>query len=101
MPQSKNDKNPEFDHKIESCLNRKDIVPDALNASISRINDHIRITVGYDGKFDYYEINYKGLTCYAVQGLIEPINRTTEDAVQQCEKLVYDLVDSKLLMFDF
>lgn len=92
MPQTKTDENPDFDHEIESCLSRKDLIPGALNASINRINNHIAITVHYDGKYDYYEINYKGLTCHAVQGLTEPINGTTEDAVQRCEKLVNDFV---------
>lgn len=90
VPQTKNDNTPEFDSEIESCVNRKNLLPSALNTSINitRISNHIQIVVDYDGKHDYYEINYNGLTCYTVQGLTEPINRNAVEAVQQCEKLV-------------
>lgn len=86
MPQTKHDENAEFDLEIESCVNQKTLLPAAFNASINRVNNHIRITVDYGGKLDYYEVNYKGLTCYAALGLSEPIDRKLEDAIRDCEK---------------
>ncbi|XP_037041067.1 uncharacterized protein LOC119077848 isoform X2 [Bradysia coprophila] len=86
VPQSKIDESDEFDDEIENCVKRHNLIPSVMNASIVRINNHIRITVYYDGKYDYYEINYKGFTCYVERELTEPINRTVEAAVQDCEK---------------
>lgn len=92
VPQSEKDENPEFEDDIDNCVKQKNLIPDALNATISRVKNHITISVGYDGKYDYYEVNYKGQTCYFVQGLIDLINRTTEDAVRQCDKFVIFVV---------
>lgn len=90
VPQSKTDETNEFDNEIDNCVNRSSLIPSAMNASIVRINNHIRVTVQYGGKYDYYEMNYRGFTCHAERELTEPINRTVETAVRECEKLVDD-----------
>lgn len=84
--------NPGFNAKIDSCLNHKNLLPDSLATSlnVSRISDHIQITVNYDGKFDYYGINYNGYyTCYAFRGFTGPLNITTEEAVKECDKFSF------------
>lgn len=71
-------------------MKRKKLITRALSASINitRINNHIEIIIDFDGKFDYYKLNYKGLTCHTAHGLTEPIKGNATEAIQQCEKLV-------------
>lgn len=81
--------NAEFYRAMEMCLNQTTLLPAAFNATIKRINNHIGITVHYDGKYDYYKVNSMGRwggACYVALGLNEPIETNLEDAGNQCEK---------------
>ncbi|XP_037048410.1 uncharacterized protein LOC119082848 [Bradysia coprophila] len=87
IPQSKKEVSNEFEHEIERCANQQNLVSSATNVSIARIDNHIRIWVNYDGKYDFYVINSKGYVCYAKRELTAPpINGLTDDAVQECDK---------------
>ncbi|KAG4070154.1 hypothetical protein HA402_013397 [Bradysia odoriphaga] len=95
IPQSKKEVINEFEHEIERCAKQQDLISSATNVSITRIDNHIRISVNYDGKYDYYVLNSKGYVCYAKRELAAPINGLTENAVQECDKtLAHEVYDS-------
>ncbi|XP_037041567.1 uncharacterized protein LOC119078212 [Bradysia coprophila] len=87
VPQSKREVSNEFEHEIERCANQQNLLSSATNVSIARIDNHIRISVKYDGKYDLYVLNSKGYVCYAKRELTAPpINGLMDDALQECDK---------------
>lgn len=73
--------------QLSKCLKSIEFIPTNISSvfEITIERNHIELVVHNHGKFDYYEMNWKGFCCYKATGLKE-IPLRTEKEQEECDK---------------
>lgn len=80
------DKSSVYETEFEECLNLRNAIPSdiPIKFNVTKVNHHMNILVYDDGKYDYYEHNVRGDSCYtSVRKLYNPTR--TLDQQMECD----------------